>query len=505
MADAIDPRLIAALMAEREGRPSINLPAMPSRGRYQGEMRSANEFPLSDLVGQTVDSMAGRAVDATAKFGRSVGQTLNGNNPAALMMELARSSWPASAEAQGAPDQGNLSTPDRLQQLMQQRQSIDNQRAVATADRDAELKGKGGAKAGRGPNYDAKQVEIERLSKELATIDGFIADERRNQSPQYKAEMEKVGEAEAVRRQMLGEAPKPFHQEYPNWAKIQPAVPALASAITVGGTALVDALASRIGARNWRKAANLGLKTTNPEEMRVASDTASRYGKAFPEGKSELPKYLAAGGVGALEGAGLTNYPEYYNANLPGANPERAAYEEYVKRLPAGRPEIEKAQALIKDMPEKNLARESALAYFDKPLAVTMRTGLGAIEGAAGAVAGTKASGAAGPREVNLPRPQTYALSERLTRELATIQNAQQQAALKPLKPLIIRQSEAGTHHYAKGAPDGKGGQFVSNEVLEGAATKKKPTPKKAGEPELVKGEIQIDDLTPYGRGGSGE
>jgi hypothetical protein len=39
--------------------------------------------------------------------------------------------------------------------------------------------------------------------------------------------------------------------------------------------------------------------------------------KRFPENPSQVTKYALYGGLGTVEGAGLANYPMYYNSNLP--------------------------------------------------------------------------------------------------------------------------------------------------------------------------------------------
>lgn len=303
--------------------------------------------------------------------------------------------------------------------LNQQRQSLNQQRATAVADRDMELRGGRDAsgrpvQGGRGRNYDAKEAEVTRLTNEMATLDGgmsrldaMITDANKRLSPEYQMQQQKVQEAEGVREQMLSEARKPFHEEFPTWSKVQAFAPAVAGALTMGGQAAVTAIGNRLKVGKWKDAIDAANNAKSAKARTRNADISEGYNtNVFPPNASTIKPYGAAATLGGLEGGALTNAPEVYNAFLPPLNQERQAYEEYLKRLPADHPERARVQELIASMPERNPYREAALDYFQSP-AVAVRTGVGVLEGIGGAAAGKTLGGLLEP---SLPRAEADAL-----------------------------------------------------------------------------------------------
>ena len=349
-----------------------------------------------------------------------------------------------------------------LKELVGQRKSLDEQRATAVRERDAQLQGKDGRNAGRGPVYTAKEAEVGRLTTEMTRLDTAIAGIQKRLDPEYQAQIAKLSDAEATRRQMLNEAPKPFDREYPTWQKLQTVMPALVAAGTATIPAIADVVGARFGVKGWRNAIKDGFRPgATHADQKVASDIAQKYAKdQFPEKKSELSKYLIMGGIGGLEGAGVANYPQYYNSNLPAVNPERAAYEEFIKRLPAGEvgdAERKKAEDIIGSLPKKTQEREAALEYFGSPMTVGLRTGLGALEGVGGAIGMSKLLRSGMPSEANMPRPQTDALEKMVKRNETAGPDPATAAALSKLPHYEFQPRKggqfAGPPQYPPGHP----------------------------------------------------
>jgi hypothetical protein len=458
MADKLD---LATLLRKMEmGLPAVGvgghgMPFMPPLpGGPQAELRnvrSGNEFGLSDYVAeQTGSPLAGMLLDKTAKLGRATGDVASGSTMIPWLIESganlgeAASRWVGSAEAGEAKSQSPGRSDDEvLKELLGQRKSLDEQRATAVRDRDSELRGGDGKKAGRGKNYDAKEAEVGRLTKEMERLDTTIAGIQKRLDPEYTAQVDKLNAAEATRRQSLAGAPKPFDKEYPTWQKLQTVMPALVAAGTAAVPALAEVLGARFGVRGWRKAIKDGFKPgATHDEQKVASDIAQKYAtKQFPEeGSGQLSKYLTIGGIGALEGAGVANYPQYHNSNLPAVNPERAAYEEFIKQLPAGEvgdAERKKAEEIILGLPKTTPERDAAIEYFGSPWTVGVRTATGALEGGAAAVGMSKLLKSGRPSEENMPRPQTHALDEMVKRNEASATAAAPPPGAPPLPPGI--------------------------------------------------------------------
>lgn len=314
---------------------------------------------------------------------------------------------------------------EQKKMLGQQRQSLDQQRATAVADRDMELRGGKDARGrdvqgGRGKNYTAKEAEVARLTSEMTNLDsgldrldGMITDATKRTTPEYKMNAQKVREAEGVRGQMLSEARKPFHEEFPTWSKVQAFAPATAGALMMGGQAAVTALGNRFKVGRWKDAIE-AANATEGNARKLNADISAGYSKQFatPKNQSALKPYGPAAAEGGLAGLALTNAPEVYNAFLPPLNQERQAYEEYLKRLPADHPERERAQSIISGMSETNPYRDQAMQYFTSP-AVLTRTLVGIGEGVGGALAGKRAGGMLEP---SLPTAEAAALAKSMNR-----------------------------------------------------------------------------------------
>src|SRR5690242_17025706 len=148
-----------------------------------GEMRSANT-PLGDMLAQATGQTAvGPAVGAVEKLGKATGDAVAGMSGVPWAVQTGDQLAEALARSgPGIPgisvSQAQAEGPDRLQQLLQQRESLDQQRMLAVQERDAQLKGTGGRGKGRGPIYDEKNAEVQRLTTEMGALDKSIAFEQ---------------------------------------------------------------------------------------------------------------------------------------------------------------------------------------------------------------------------------------------------------------------------------------------------------------------------------------
>jgi len=318
------------------------------------------------------------------------------------------------AARQTSDDRATMAAAARqLETALEQRKSLDQQRSIATAERDAELKGQGGKTAGRGKNYTAKEAEISRLSSEMERLDATIADLRRRSSPEYASYVAKVREAEQARQDTLQKSRKPFEEAHPDWAARQWTIPAVVGGLTALALRLPPSLAARGQASRWWDAIAQARDTTlSPAARAQARLLAEKLEADMPAKtwKSHFASYMAPAASGAIEGAFASNTPEFYNLFLPYENPERRAYEEYVKRLPNGHPEIARTAELLKSIPEDNPARKAAQEHFLTLRPAILRAVEGAGEGAAaGSFVNTLTKTVAPLKQVCLgPRPALY-------------------------------------------------------------------------------------------------
>ena len=144
----------------------------------------------------------------------------------------------AGSEADGA---------STLNKLMAQKDALAKQRAAAQAERDLQIKGGGGVKGGRGPNYDKATKELERIDQMMATTDVMIQSEMARNSPEgiLQAERERKAfeeEKEAKERGL------PFRERVlPGWAQ-----DAVIPAATLAGVLLTRKVAGGANAEYQR-------------------------------------------------------------------------------------------------------------------------------------------------------------------------------------------------------------------------------------------------------------
>jgi hypothetical protein len=313
----------------------------------------------------------------------------------------------------------------QLETALEQRKSLDQQRSIATAERDAELRGQAGKTAGRGKNYQAKEAEISRLSSEMERLDATISDLRRRSSPEYAAYVAKVREVEQARQDILDKSRKPFEEAHPDWAARQWTIPAVLGGITAmalrfkGGGPISERLQ---GGRWWDAVKLAGDATQSPAARTQARLLAEELEAAMPAKtwKAIAGSYAAPAALGTVEGAFASNTPEFYNLFLPPENPERKAYEEYIKRLPDGHPEIARTAELLKSIPADNPARRAAQEHFLQLKPALLRSIEGAGEGAVAGMFVNTGVKALAPAESGLPRPETRALLEGAARRAAS-------------------------------------------------------------------------------------
>lgn len=300
----------------------------------------------------------------------------------------------------------------------------------------------GAAAAGLTPEQERKKSELEaRVAKgkwgsgaERRAIEGELGDLRRietdfvtaenaarvrQQEADAAAKRERdnsmLTEARGARKDVLDRAPKPFHEEYPNWSRVQPFVPAALGFATQIPGALIEAVGSRRAAGRWRGAVSNGLATESPAALMDAAKLSAGYKAQFEAAPGLAKTYGPATAIGGVEGAVTANVPEAYNAlALPSVNPEMTATQEFLKRLPPDHPEAVRARAALEDMPEGNAYQTAAAEHFRTPANILTKMGIGALEGAGGAAAAVTLGKGLGPSRSALPFAGTATLEGRM-------------------------------------------------------------------------------------------
>lgn len=108
-------------------------------------------------------------------------------------------------------------------------------------------------------------------------------------------------------------------------------------------------------------------------------------------GGTFMRDYGAPAAIGTLTGGIAANYPLGHELMFaPAANPERQAFEAYARELPPDHPRKAEWQSYARGLPEANPARAAASAEFYDPMKFAERTGLGAVEGLIGGLAGSE-------------------------------------------------------------------------------------------------------------------
>ena len=229
------------------------------------------------------------------------------------------------------------------------------------------------------------------------------------------SEARDIQNAQGELRERLDKAEKPFAQKFPVWNEVQPFMPGLIGMATMAPIAGRAAAGFNRTARAWDEAAAAGLKATNPVELAAANNAAQSFAKEMPKAtvSSTMKGYAVPAAIGAAEGAAVANLPEAYNSFLPGVHPERAAYEDYIKRLPPGSREAIQAKEILATLPQTQPEKAAALNHFTS-MALPARMATGAFEGAGGAAFSTTLGKGLQRSEKGLPRAQTEALAARV-------------------------------------------------------------------------------------------
>lgn len=248
--------------------------------------------------------------------------------------------------------------------------------------------------------------------------DAQLGIETQAKADEQKRTTAQILEADAVRRDMLDKADKPFAKQFPVWNSVQPFVPLALGAATTAPFLARAAVGEQKAVNAWNRAANKGLTATSADELASASRLTNAYADQFakkPGGvKGIAASYPVPAAVGAVEGAVAANLPEAYNAMLPSENPERAAYSEYLKRLPAGADkEAQQARGIMADLPPVQPERDAAFNHFGSTN-FAKRMGVGALEGAGGGMLSATLSKGLTPSTWSRPTAQTEALRGRM-------------------------------------------------------------------------------------------
>lgn len=113
--------------------------------------------------------------------------------------------------------------------------------------------------------------------------------------------------------------------------------------------------------------------------------------RAATGGGRPLYNYGLPIGSGALAGISAANVPLAYNALFTEPdNPQRRAYEAYARELPPTHPRRQEFQDYAARLPTENPVRREAAEQLYDPVRLAERSGLGAIEGGLGGLAGAE-------------------------------------------------------------------------------------------------------------------
>lgn len=251
----------------------------------------------------------------------------------------------------------------------------------------------------------------------LGQLQGIIAKAATGKDDAERGRLAEAGtRAEEARQRVMRDAPKSFQERFGDAASYTPIAPLIAAMTTMAPIAVVGGRAAARTAGEWRAAANKGLNATDAPTLANSASLANAYEKQFPKPTvgNSLSPYAIPAAIGGIEGAGIANIPDEWNASLPPENPERKAYEAYLKELPANHPDYERAKRIYDSLPQTNPTRDAAISYFSDPGKFVPKTLIGALQGAGGGALATTIGKWFGPSEKSLPRAQTSALQSRL-------------------------------------------------------------------------------------------
>ncbi|MEQ1670701.1 MAG: hypothetical protein ABL893_07580 [Hyphomicrobium sp.] len=260
-------------------------------------------------------------------------------------------------------------------------------------------------------------MDMNRLLSETASAaeNAALAQKREQDGAALKLQGEQLNRAEEARIRAMAGADKPFNEQFPTWNSMQGFLPLAVGAATTLPYAIRGAAGASGAALSWRQATSQGLSATDAPALAASNNLAQSYAKQFPPPSigSTLSPYAVPATIGAMEGAAVANLPEAYNALLPAENPERKAYAEALKMLPPGHPEYQRMKSVYDSLPQTMPARDAAFQHFGSTNFLK-RMGVGALEGAGGAMFGVTAAKPFYPSEKSLPRAQTNALADRV-------------------------------------------------------------------------------------------
>jgi hypothetical protein len=321
---------------------------------------------------------------------------------------------PGSASAQApaaAPDTERARTlATEVSQLGQQAEAA---RQLRERNRPAGV----GTPSAKHTQFHDADAEYRRLIGEQNAARVLLKAEMDKGTPEYRAREaaqgdreRQVREAVAARDKLLGEAPRPFQQEFGATGRQWPLAPVVLGGLTGLALALPGTISQRANLSRWNRALSEAQGIPHPSVMQrltgrapgpvaperqaTAMETARRYAE-----RDYSPGYLAGYGLpvglGAVEGAGSVFLPNYYNmTNLPSENPEWTALQAEYRNLPEGHPRREQLKRMLEDettLTRRNLRQQQAEEFFSTGRWMPAMGGAaaeGATMGAIGATAG---------------------------------------------------------------------------------------------------------------------
>src|SRR5262245_53369950 len=337
----------------------------PPREMYSPLSPAGNAL-MGPLINAGASPAIGPGVDMLTRLGKATGQTAADMTMIPWANQTLNQLAESAARHGVVPDflkgggEAQAAEGDRLSTLLAQKEKLMNDRATAMAARDDQRKGKGGAKAGEGPEYNKKDQEVKDLTAQINSTQSLIDREYKMQDPEYQRQ-QRLLEQQAADERAKVEANKPFREKYPAFAQSLPNY----------GIALSMGVPGALGAMRNARTAFPGSPARSLDTA-ITENLAARAG-----GPKATPAQQQAEAVSRAQMGNILGGPEWYNtakgtaktamegAAGGGLAAETAMYPDQFDwfNLPPG--------------PEKDAARKRALDY----MAFLERAGVSSIAG----------------------------------------------------------------------------------------------------------------------------
>ena len=317
------------------GAGGYGMPYMPPmvENRLAGEMRSANEFPLSDFVAEKTGSpLAGVVTDKVAKLGRATGDTLAGMTMMPWAYQTGSDLGETAARKGIIPSAAASEGPDKLQQLLETQAVLRRQAEEARARRES-FRPKGGRPPSpqSDPQYTAADQEFRQFNDQLNAHSELVKEEQNLRSPEHQLKM-KQAKDKADEDKRAREAATPWRERNEALAK---SLPNYAIAVSAGVPAAIATLknarsffpGSVQGQTRTAISENMLARSTNDAPTAALTEAELRnLLKEMPTWKTDLLSASKAAGAGGAISAEAAMYPDQVDAyNLPEGEAKKRA------------------------------------------------------------------------------------------------------------------------------------------------------------------------------------